>query len=185
MTARQDALAPDLGVMPVPEAAAEVGIRDHLVVVVEAVPQPQGSKTRGQWGNVYDDNDAALRPWREAVRHSAVQAVAEMHPGSIKPLFPKGTPVRVEATFTFKRPGAHFGTGRNAGVVKPHAPKWHTVYPDGDKLARSVFDSLTAAGVWADDNQVCEVTARKVYAGAHADALHIPGAVIRIRVVAP
>jgi Holliday junction resolvase RusA-like endonuclease len=182
VTAHQDALAPDIGVMPLPAAAEEVGIRDHLVIVVESKPQPQGSKTRGQWGNVYDDNDAKLRPWREAVRQGALQAIEEMHgPCAVKPLFAKGVPVEVEATFTFARSGAHFGTGRNAAVLKPSAPTWHTVYPDVDKLLRSCFDALTAAGVWADDNQVAQSTPRKVYAGAHRDALRIPGAVIRVR----
>lgn len=184
--AHQDALAPDLGVMPLPEAAEEVGIRDHLVIVVESKPQSQGSKTRGQWGNSYETNDDVLRPWREAVRQAALQALREMHgPDLVKPLFDKTVPIHVEATYTFARLSSHFGSGRNADVLRPDAPTWKVSKPDVDKLERSAFDAITAAGVWASDAQVVEVTARKVYAGAHRDALTIPGAVFRIRAVAP
>ncbi len=52
--------------------------------------------------------------------------------------------------------------------------------PDLSKLVRSTEDALSDAGAWEDDARVVECLARKVYAG-DPDALHIPGAVIRIR----
>lgn len=184
MTAHQDTLAPDLGVMPVPDAAVEAGITDHLVVVVEDRPVPQGSKTR--FGKrIVEDNADLLAPWREAVKAAAVVAMREMHPDDPRPLFPKGTPVAVELTFTFPRPGAHYGTGRNAAALKPGAPTWRTTYPDLDKLTRAVFDAFTAAGVWHDDGQACQLAARKCYPGGHRDALPIPGVIARLRAIAP
>lgn len=184
MTAHQDALDPDLGVMPIPAAAVEVGIRDHLVVVVEDQPVPQGSKTR--YGKrIVEDNADRLAPWREAVKAAAIAAIDVMHDYAPRPLFADRVPVDVEITFTFPRPGAHYGTGRNAQTLKPGAPRWRTQTPDLDKLARGVLDACTAAGVWKDDAQVVGLTARKAYPGGHHDALTIPGAVIRIRAVAP
>jgi Holliday junction resolvase RusA-like endonuclease len=54
--------------------------------------------------------------------------------------------------------------------------------PDLSKLIRSTEDALTDAGVWTDDARVVAYhQPRKVYAGsADPDALHTPGAVIRV-----
>lgn len=184
MSIHQDALAPDLGVMAVPAAAIEAGLLDHLVVVVEDKPVPQGSKTR--FGKrIVEDNADLLAPWREAVKAAAVVAMREMHPTDPRPLFGDKTPVAVELTFTFARTGAHYGTGRNAAALKPGAPTWRTTYPDLDKLTRGVFDAFTAAGVWKDDGQAAQLVARKCYPGGHPDALPIPGLIARLRAIAP
>ena len=45
----------------------------------------------------------------------------------------------------------------------PSAPAEHTVRPDADKLARSLLDAISDAGVWRDDAQVAELHVRKVY----------------------
>lgn len=37
----------------------------------------------------------------------------------------------------------------------------HTVRPDADNLVKSLLDSLTRAGVWADDAQVYDLRVRK------------------------
>lgn len=186
MTAHQEALA-DIGVMPVPAAAVEVGIGDHLVVVVHGLPIGQGSKVKLAHGAMVDDNAKRLRPWRSAVRSDAAGAMAQMYPGELKlPLFGRGTPVHVGIVFTFARPQSHFGTGRNACVLKASAPSEHIGHPDIDKAQRAILDALTDAGVWQDDRQVSRITeAARVYPGGHPDALDVPGAVIRIRAVAP
>ncbi|MDV7391094.1 RusA family crossover junction endodeoxyribonuclease, partial [Arthrospira platensis SPKY1] len=77
---------------------------------------------------------------------------------------PLDCPVRVDVWFIFDRPKSHFGTGRNADVLKPSAPKRMTTPPDVDKLARTVLDALTVAGVLADDKLVCELRSLKRYA---------------------
>lgn len=183
MTAhQQDALDPDLGVQPLPAAALEVGIRDHLVIVAHGNPAGQGNLVRSKHGVLYSSNAKLLKPWRDTLGSHAREAMDEMHPGALLPLFPRGTPVSVGVVFTFARPASHFGSGRNAAVLKPSAPREHVSVPDIDKLLRGALDALTAAGVWDDDRQVCRVTeAARVYPGGHHDALHIPGAVIRIR----
>lgn len=186
MTAHQEALAADLCVMPVPAAAAEVGIRDHLVIVAHGAPVGQGSMTRNQHGALYSSNAKQLRPWRDTLTNGAREAIEEMHGDVELPLFGRGVPVHLGVVFTFARPASHYGSGRNSVVLKPSAPNEHVSSPDVDKLLRSVLDAMTAAGVWHDDRQVSRIVeAARVYPGGHADALTISGAVIRIRAVAP
>jgi Holliday junction resolvase RusA-like endonuclease len=186
VTDRQDALDPGLGVMPVPAAAVEVGIGDHLVVVAHGLPVGQGSMTRNQHGALYSTNAKKLRPWRDTLTSGAREAIEEMHGDRELPLFARGTPVHVGMTFTFPRPASHYGTGRNAAALKATAPMEYIGFPDVDKAIRAVLDAFSAAGVWDDDRQVSRVIeAARVYPGGHRDALAIPGAVIRVRAVAP
>lgn len=155
----------------------------QLLVVAYGNPVAQGSKRivtgRGGVGrpHMIDNNDRKLRPWRDNLRAAATDAIG----GRARPLYERGVAVELGATFTFPRPASHFGTGRNAGVLKPNAPDFLTTIPDVDKLLRAL-DALTDAGVWDDDRQVCFVTAVKVYVGGPSpDALDVPGAVIRVR----
>lgn len=73
-------------------------------------------------------------------------------------------PCQVRITAMFARPLSHYGTGRNKGVLKPSAPVFHATTPDLDKIARAVCDALTVAGIWADDKQAAELTARRQWA---------------------
>jgi Holliday junction resolvase RusA-like endonuclease len=72
-------------------------------------------------------------------------------------------PVVVEVVFSMPRPKSHFGTGRNAGILKPSAPKEHTQKPDIDNLIKFVLDCLNHCGVWHDDNDVVRIVARKLW----------------------
>lgn len=74
--------------------------------------------------------------------------------------FDKCSPVSVRITFFIPHPK----------TVKRHMP---TVPPDIDKLCRAVLDALTDAGVWADDSQVVDLGATKVYATGHHIGAHI------------
>jgi Holliday junction resolvase RusA-like endonuclease len=110
--------------------------------------------------NLTSDNPA-LKKWRKAAQTEAALAVIET--GS-DPAYRAA--VRVEATFYLQRPKAHCGTGRNANTVKASAPAYPVGRPDVDKLLRALLDALTNTVV-ADDSQVVEVLARKVYCGPH------------------
>jgi crossover junction endodeoxyribonuclease RusA len=168
MTAHQEAFLP-ADVTPRPEA-------DELLVTVHGTPVGQGSMTRNQHGALYSDNKR-LRPWRVELKHAIDLALQ----GQPMPLHGRGVPVQLQVTFTFKRPGSHFGTGRNAGRLRDLAP-WHfTGTPDLDKCARAVGDALVEGGALADDSQIVSLVAAKAYPGGHVDALAIPGAVIRLR----
>lgn len=139
---------------------------DHvLILTVFGKPITQGSKTRTRFG-MRDDNAVTLKPWREAVKTAALDAMA----GRVR----LDGPVVVEILATFDRPKS--------------APKHRRVWPitrssgDADKIIRAILDALTDAGVWRDDSQVVAVTAVKVHVG-DLGALHIPGARILVAVV--
>ena len=81
-------------------------------------------------------------------------------------------PVAVRIGFVFAHPKSHYGTGRNAEMLKPGAPKWHYQMPDADKLTRLVCDALSISGVIRDDRQVSLLRASKLWgpwAGTHLE----------------
>ncbi|MFK0172667.1 RusA family crossover junction endodeoxyribonuclease [Streptomyces sp. NPDC090306] len=146
-----------------------------LLLTVHGMPGPQGSKNRGANGALYESS-GRVKPWREAVKQVALDVLH--HDDAWAPL---NEAVALDVTFTLPRPQSHFGTGRNAGALKPSAPAYPTGTPDLDKLLRSTQDALKDAGVLADDSRVVDVHARKRYPHTCADALAHPGAVIRVR----
>lgn len=113
------------------------------------IPRPQGSKNR--WGQ---EMSKELRPWRDSVISAAHNAEGQ------EVFF--GTTTVVLAFF-FPRPKSHYGSGKNAEVLKESAPLWKTSAPDLDKLTRAVLDALTQAGLLRDDAIVCELHATKTY----------------------
>jgi Holliday junction resolvase RusA-like endonuclease len=70
--------------------------------------------------------------------------------------------VWVELTFVRPRTKGHYGTGRNAGVLKDSAPAYPAVRPDIDKLERCALDALTGV-VYGDDGQVVALRSVKVF----------------------
>lgn len=130
-----------------------------FTVVGEA--QPAGSKRAFVVNGraVVSDANAKSRPWKQEVAqvaHEAYVKWAESQvsmPGDIALL---GCPLEVQFVFFQPRPKGHYGTGRNAGILKPLAPRFPATRPDVLKLARGVEDALTGV-VWRDDSQiVCE-----------------------------
>lgn len=73
-------------------------------------------------------------------------------------------PVALSLEFVMPRPAGHFGTGRNAGVLKASAPMFHVIKPDADNLTKAVMDAFTEARVWRDDSQVMRHETAKRYA---------------------
>lgn len=124
---------------------------------VPGTPVPQGSK-RVVRGRLIDVNQDSLRQWRSAIVRQA-QGWISTH----RPLrFPLDGPVSVVVGFDFPRPKCHFGTGRNAHIVKSRFREaLMAVKPDLDKLVRAVLDALTDAGVWVDDSRVDSISATK------------------------
>ena len=126
------------------------------VLFVPGVPAPQGSK-RHVGNGVMVESSKRLRPWRGTVTGAIVDAGWQHDPIL-------AGPVRVTLTFAMPRPKHHYGTGRNAGVLRAAAPVWHEGRGDADKLARAVLDALTDSGAIRDDGQVAWLTVSKVYA---------------------
>ena len=96
---------------------------------------------------VTDTSGKAGKDWRADVR-----AVAAENWGPREPFAGK---MYVTMDFYFARPKSHYGTGKNAAVLKPSAPPRdeHLQDPDALKLARAVEDALTKV-IWKDDNQL-------------------------------
>lgn len=151
---------------------------DGAAFYVEGLPIQQGALTcsRNPTHKLYNTNHEKLDPWRARVTAAARNWAHALPAG----------PVDVELTFSMPRPKDHYGTGRNAAVLKPSAPAYPTTKPDLDKLVRAILDALTEARVYPDDSCVVDVYARKRYAGLFpngthtADVLAVPGVVVRL-----
>ena len=72
-------------------------------------------------------------------------------------LAPAGVPVRVDILAIFPRPKRLMRKKDPAGLMA------HPVRPDLDNVAKTILDSVTAAGVWADDGQVTCIRAEAAY----------------------
>lgn len=146
-----------------------------MTITVYGNPAPQGSKrflgVRGGKG-IMVESSKAVKPWREAVKWAAIDALAEMQVSA-----PTGHgmigysgPISVHMVFTLPKPKS--------------APKrvrsWPDRKPDLSKLVRSTEDALTDSTVWEDDARIVRLVATKCYPGEGADSLRVPGAVIHI-----
>jgi len=125
---------------------------------VIGIPQPGGSKKAFMHPHlrrimIVDANSKA-KNWKDTVRTAAVEA----YRGPII-----HGPLRLYVTFYMPRPKGHWRTGRNAGELKPNAPKYPTTKPDASKILRSTEDALTKI-IWQDDAQVVVQTVCKEYA---------------------
>jgi Holliday junction resolvase RusA-like endonuclease len=143
LTARVDD-APDVPEVPVAD------VPPALTVIARGLPGPQGSKTHVGGGRMIESS-AKVKPWRDVVAWSAIAAR-----NRVRGWTQLTGPVALSLTFTMPRPRSHFGTGRNAKVVRPSAPARPDVTPDLDKLVRATCDALKTGRVYRDDAQVVE-----------------------------
>lgn len=146
-----------------------------MTIKVYGTPGPQGSKKfvglAKSGRGILVESSAKVKVWRQDVKAAAL-LVLENDSLSLERHCNGAVigAVVVEMIFTMLKPKS--------------APKnrktWPSTRPDLSKLVRSTEDALTEAGVWEDDARVVYCLSMKVFPGEHADALHIPGAVIRI-----
>lgn len=92
------------------------------------------------------------------------------------PVVPIIGPVRFAATFLINRPKDHYL--KKGSVLKPDAPLWHFIKPDGDNFAKAILDALTDVKMWVDDSQVCDQRIQKIYL---PDIDDIPGCFVTIQ----
>src|ERR1700677_288899 len=123
-------------------------------IEVRGLPAPQGSKRHVGHG-IMVESSKAVAPCREGVRAETQRGMTGGPP--------VGGALVVPAVFSLPRPRSHYGSGKNARVVKPSAPLDPFLRPDLDKLLRAVLDGLTEGGAWLDDSQVVEIDAGKRY----------------------
>lgn len=144
-----------------------------LPFTVDGLPQPQGSKSasinRRTGRIIMREAVKDLVPWRDRVRAVIAAQMAIYTPPD--PGWPLLGPISIDLVFTMKRP-------KNAPKRRRTYP---TVKPDTDKLVRAVLDAGSPnprkgfGGLWADDSQVVDVHAAKVYPLEAPGALDRPG----------
>lgn len=97
----------------------------------------------------------------EVAAHATVVRQAWMAAG--RPHLPQGVACTLSARFHLARPEDHWGTGRNAGQLRPSAPPDPIGRPDIDNYVKLVADALNGHW-WHDDSQiVCLAGVHKLY----------------------
>lgn len=141
---------------------------DVLVFFVDGRSQTAGSKravpiTRGGervGTRVIESGSTANREakltWRQEVQLAARDAMRAMGWKLTSEA------VVFELAFFRLHPVSHYGSGRNARLLKADAPFWPIGKPDALKLARACEDALTGV-VWVDDAQVVDGRQTKHY----------------------
>ena len=122
---------------------------------IPGTPRPQPrvkAYSRGGHAGVYtpDTADAWKQEIALAMREYAGVAIAG--------------PIWLTMSFYIPRPKSHYGTGKNARVLKPQSPKFHTNRGDVDNFCKGAMDCLTTCKVWKDDAQVVSLKAEKFWA---------------------
>jgi Holliday junction resolvase RusA-like endonuclease len=103
----------------------------------------------------HDDTGAKGKTWSAAVAGEA--NVAMVANGLV---LVRDVPLVIEVDFYQPRPRSHYGSGRNAKLLKESSPPAPCKRPDVDKLLRAILDALKGV-VYADDGMVTAVVARK------------------------
>jgi Holliday junction resolvase RusA-like endonuclease len=131
----------------------------ELLINVYGRPAPQGSKKLVA-SNRFIEASKYLPAWRKAVSLAALEAINLQGWDMLEDA------VELECVFYLDRPG-----------TVPEKKRKHPIKPpDVSKLLRAVEDSLTDAGVYADDAQIVKATAFKFYADTRE-----PGAFVIVR----
>ena len=125
-------------------------------------PAPQGSK-RHLGNGVMVESSKNVKPWRFLVQQAAINL---NHPTITGP-------ISISCVFLFPRPRSHYTA---KGTLRPNAPTYHSVRPDGSKCLRSTEDALVDSGLVQDDARIALASFTKRYT---TDAEH-PGAIITI-----
>ncbi len=119
-------------------------------------PRPKGSS---KWipsattGKSVPAHNANLEHWTASVTLAAQRSYGRS---------PTDGGVRVVIDCFFRRPKAHYRTGRKAHLLREDAPSVHVQTPDVDKLARAILDALTGV-IYHDDSQVSALMVTKAW----------------------
>jgi Holliday junction resolvase RusA-like endonuclease len=135
--------------------------RSEFGFTVYGRPAPQGSKTAYVRGGraVMVESSKYLPEWR-----SAVMLAANVALNASMDVTPFSEPVKLEVEFFLERP------------KKSKYADYPGGKPDLDHLVRAVGDSLTQAGVLADDSLIVEIVACKLWTGNSPRVLPFAGA---------
>ena len=140
-----------------------------IIFFVQGIPksQPRPRAFAMKFGNKYQArvyDSGTSEGWKSCIALAA------------RPFIPKKPydgPICLNLVFNMPRPKNHYGTGKNAGVLKKDSPLWFTKKPDKDNLEKAVMDTLTQVGMWVDDSQVCDGRCTKFYAKENKTGVRI------------
>ena len=125
---------------------------------VIGVPAPQGSKTRMPNGALVEGSSATgrakHRTWRQAVAHEAHQQRQLLEHCFSGPLM-------VDVVFRFPMPASRPAAFKRR-VAEGEITGWKVTKPDLDKLARSIGDALTEAGLIERDELIAQWGVSKI-----------------------
>lgn len=129
------------------------GVSELIKIVIKGNPiakkRPRFVR-RGKFVGTYNSQETEEGRWLwEAMRQL--------------PKEPMVGPVKMVCEFVFLRPKSHFGTGRNAGKLKPSAARYHIQTPDKDNCEKFAMDCLNKHA-YNDDCQVVYSTTSKRWA---------------------
>ena len=109
-------------------------------------------------GNAYRPKEHQQRVFE--VHEFAERAVQDYE----SPVFRLGTALQIEVVFYFPYRKQDYGTGKNAGVLKPNRPKYMIGGKDVDNLLKPLKDGMKGL-IYQDDNQIVNyVSVSKQYA---------------------
>lgn len=130
----------------------------HIEFFVPGIARPAGSKGAFKHKNtgkiIVTHANPKTKVWMDSVKWFAMKEADRMV------LLTEA--VRLELLFLSDRPKNHYGTGRNAGIIKSSSPEHKTTMPDLTKTLRAVEDALTGI-IWKDDSQVIQQQTEKRY----------------------
>ena len=133
----------------------------HTRFFVDGEPKAQPRTRRSAQGGVYTPSTAT--GWRERLWSVGMP---------LRPSQPHVGAVEVILHFIMPRPKSHYGSGKNAYVVRAkHEDRRHLNVPDLDNLEKAVLDELTQMQFYRDDSQVWRVNKTKQW----SDPQHDPG----------
>ncbi|MGH3587533.1 MAG: RusA family crossover junction endodeoxyribonuclease [Pseudonocardia sp.] len=140
--------------VPAPATQPGTGPAPDITIIVHGIPAPQGSK-RHVGGGVMIESSKKVKPWREAVKHAALDT--RLIDDGTRYLEPLDGPLAVSMVFTMRHRPTSRPTWWPRGVRWSRTLMWRPAStPDLSKLCRSTEDALTDAGVWTDDARVVE-----------------------------
>lgn len=139
---------------------------EPLCFTVIGEPVSKGSMVAGiarkrdgtPYGFVREDNAGVKERNAKGIANAALAARSDAGAGLLH-----GEALAVTIRFYTRRPKGHYGTGRNAGILKDGMPARPAKKPDVDKWSRHLLDALTGV-IYADDGQVVTLLAEKRYA---------------------
>lgn len=120
----------------------------ELIVPGNPVPQPRPRiSTRGGFSRAYVPATHPVHEYRELVKMAGQAATKE----------PLGGPIRVEISFTFKRPKSHWNKSGLKSTALHYPSK-----SDIDNCFKAATDALNGV-CYMDDEQICEAVISRYY----------------------